>query len=216
MADADIARQHHEHAGPLLAGLEQRLVVLVAPHLAEPAHAVDLVRASASETSGHTLQRKLRRAALSHRFRLPCPACLSPTLRCLRHLGRLWRQRKVRRSLVAPARLRLAPLEVFAQRKFQPVAAGTAFRRQPRSPLSLSSCIAGFCLASWPCRAPEYGASSACDAIAWDRFGEPAAGHHRGGRSGPRERGFSARFEGFSGLPRACATGGLVARTARP
>ncbi len=44
MADADIARQQHEHAGPWLAGLEQRLVVLVAPHLAEPAHAVDLVR----------------------------------------------------------------------------------------------------------------------------------------------------------------------------
>src|SRR4029434_5720392 len=44
MSDADLARQHHEHAGTGLAGLEQRLAVLVAADLAETPHAVDFVR----------------------------------------------------------------------------------------------------------------------------------------------------------------------------
>ena len=43
LGDRDMARQHHEHAGPRLAGLEQRFAVLVDAHLAEPAHALDFV-----------------------------------------------------------------------------------------------------------------------------------------------------------------------------
>ena len=44
LGDHDIARQHHEHAGAGLAGLEQCFAVLVAADLAEPAHALDFLR----------------------------------------------------------------------------------------------------------------------------------------------------------------------------
>ena len=44
LGDRDMARQHHEHARPRLAGFEQHFAVLVDAHLAEPAHAVDFVR----------------------------------------------------------------------------------------------------------------------------------------------------------------------------
>src|SRR5262245_58754163 len=44
MGNADLARQHYEHAGTGLAGLEQRLAMLVAAYLAKPPHAVDFVR----------------------------------------------------------------------------------------------------------------------------------------------------------------------------
>ena len=51
LGDRDMARQHHEHAGTGLAGLEQRFAVLVGAQLPEPAHALDFVMASASGRS---------------------------------------------------------------------------------------------------------------------------------------------------------------------
>ena len=44
LGDRDVARQHHEHAGAGLAGFEQPFAVLIAAHIPEPAHAVDLMR----------------------------------------------------------------------------------------------------------------------------------------------------------------------------
>ena len=53
LRDRDVARQHHEHAGAYLAGLEQGFAVLVGPKLPEPAHPLDFVMRRASEMSAH-------------------------------------------------------------------------------------------------------------------------------------------------------------------
>ena len=41
LGDRDMTRQHHEHAGTGLAGLEQGFAVLEASLFSEPAHALD-------------------------------------------------------------------------------------------------------------------------------------------------------------------------------
>ena len=106
---------------------------------------------------------------------MPCPPASVRRFVACRHLGRLCRQRKVRSSLVAPARLRLAPLEVFAQRKFQPVAAGTASPEAAAATLSSSSCIADLscCRPHWPRNMAfrPHAMQSLRIALGWDTLG---------------------------------------------
>jgi len=69
--DRDMAGQHHEHAGARLAGLEQRLAVLVAAQFAEPPHALDLMRGQRRES---LLEARKREGVLAGR-RTGCRVC---------------------------------------------------------------------------------------------------------------------------------------------
>src|SRR5262249_42013198 len=66
LRDADMARQHHEHAGTGLAGLERPLAMLVATYLAEPPHTVDLVRRQRRKCLLEAWERNGRGAGRAH------------------------------------------------------------------------------------------------------------------------------------------------------
>ena len=68
LGDRDMTRQHDEHAGPRLAGLEQHFAVPIGAQLAEPAHAVDFMRRQRRE--GLLVARKRKRPAPHWRARL--------------------------------------------------------------------------------------------------------------------------------------------------
>src|SRR5215471_5189277 len=61
-----MARQHHEHAGAGLAGLEQPLAMPVAAYLAKPPHAVDLVRGQRRKGLLEAWKRNGRGAGWAH------------------------------------------------------------------------------------------------------------------------------------------------------
>ena len=66
LADRDMAGQDDEHARAGLAGFEQSFAVLVASHLAEPAHPRDLLRRQRRERL--LVTRKPAASARGHRF----------------------------------------------------------------------------------------------------------------------------------------------------
>ena len=141
LGDRDMAGQHHEHAGPGLAGFEQHFAVLVTAQLAEPAHARDFLRRQRRKGLLEAGKRACRRGAAiglgssrgghshlrltsqegSKTCRGPNPV-IRPAFLRRRHVVRRLRHGKVRdRDVVSSPRLRFPPLEVFAQRLLQPI-----------------------------------------------------------------------------------------------
>ena len=180
LGDRDVAGQHHEHARPRPAGLEQFFAVAVVADIAEPAHAGDFLRRQRAGRSAHD-------AGMRRRPKPAPPSCLLPC--CLRpfrpaSIGESQSRRgKTRRSLtarlfsavviwrdiagmgrcrcriVSPPRLGFSPLQVFAQRPFQPILpgflariAGRAFRRGPVLPLAFVLLIRHRRPVRWPRR----------------------------------------------------------------
>ena len=166
--------------------------------VAEPFQAIDLVCRQRWEGLLISCKEDWGRAALSH-YRdvcVSCPtACLNPTLRCLRHLGRLrGLAEDAPAPSLAPARLRLAPLQRFSRNASFRRSCRDAFPDLCRLRLVLVFLHRRFlslvmALAPWP----EYGASPARDAIAWDYSG---TGHRQRPEDAAGQR-KSARFAGF-------------------
>ena len=171
LGDRDMAGQHHEHARSGLAGLEQPFAVLVIADLAEPAHARDFLRRQRGKGLLMTRKRGHRRSPAYPSCLLPwCPRPFRPAsiMKANSRRGEagrslfarlfsaavMWRDiagigRRGRR-IASPPRLRFSPLEVFAQRQFQPILPGIlagslagrfAAARPCPSRLSLSSFI---------------------------------------------------------------------------
>ena len=146
--------------GSGLAGLEQLLAVLVGARFRRTAASARSPAPSGSERSAHGAERKPPRRAGRRRLCCRCAlthshlthsatsvlllarlACAVVIWRGLPAIGRC-------RQIVAPARLRFAALEIFAQRLLQSVLTRILFRlpeifanAPPRSPLPPSSCI---------------------------------------------------------------------------
>ena len=74
LADRDMAGQNDEHARSGLAGLEQFFAILVIAHLAEPAHARDLLRRQRRECLLKTRKHGRQRSA-PIRFTFCCVVC---------------------------------------------------------------------------------------------------------------------------------------------
>ena len=201
--------------GPGLPASKQRLVVLVMPDVAEPPQAIDLVR-------------RQRRKGLLVSCKGSCaarPGHVTDICHLATHLP------QSDASLPPSSREAVRPAEDVPAPSLRPRACdlrrfrfsrNASFRRSCRDAfpelaapaLSLSFCIAGFCLASWPCRG---GGNMAPRPPAMQSLGiirEPASRHR------PGRRGATVEIGPFCGLspwlPRACAHGVLVARTARP
>ncbi len=233
----------HEHARPGLAGLEQHFAVLVMAHLAEPAHARDLLRRQRRKgllqagkracQPGAAFGAGFSRGGHSH-LRLTLQkgskTCRGPNRLFARFFSAvvMWCGGLVMgrcgREIVSPPRLRFSPLEVFTQRVLQPVSS------------CIFSCIF-FRQMTFPAFAP----------VPVIRHSEPAfirrvrTEYHQtfngrkpgarrpagefGNRIGPepagpgRPRATRADFADFrcpAGLSRACAGRGLVARIGPP
>ncbi|MFK4386087.1 hypothetical protein ABIA40_005495 [Bradyrhizobium sp. USDA 223] len=148
LGDGDVARQHHEHAGPGLAGLEQQLAVRVGADFAEVPDPFDLGgRQRRKGLLGAGEPQQLRITVGSLCFVLPHGHCMHSKISSRRRSTRglaggplIWGTIVVLRGVGACgafARLHLPPLQVFAQRRFQPVVPG-----RPRLPRALVSLVA--------------------------------------------------------------------------
>ena len=146
LGDRDMARQHHEHAGADLAGLEQGFAIPVASRLPEPAHPLDFVMRQRRKGLLVTWKR-VSVGAGRRTGRGVCTHCRRPKKKqnCAESVPRhpasdrdfplrywlgfspLASSREASAvsedaaGIAAPAGLRLPPLEIFAQRQLQPV-----------------------------------------------------------------------------------------------
>ena len=96
LGDRDMARQHDEHAGPGLAGLEQRLAVLEAAQFAEPAHARDFVRRQ--RRKGLLVARKRKGNCAGRRTAVIVSALISPPKKKPAICGSMFRATRRARS----------------------------------------------------------------------------------------------------------------------
>ena len=148
LGDRNMAGQHHEHAGSGLAGLEQHFAVLVVAHLAEPAHARDLLRRQRREGLLQAGKRAFSKALPSapvpvagvtaisvSRYRKVAKPAAGPTRLFARLFSAvvMWCggfiMGRCGRHIVSSPRLRFSPLEVFTQRLLQPVPPCIFFRQ---------------------------------------------------------------------------------------